>query len=135
MLHITGMGVTFYFFYSKSSGKRNILTRPRLRFGTIFDIYSRFFRSILSTRLRFLSDNDYDFTKGIRLRYDNITVSNEAYILKRNIMTRLNCVEKAQYELDQLSFWFKLNKGQQGTDEWNNNIERGIDLSETVNNL
>ena len=44
-------------------------------------------------------------------------------------------LESAQYELEQLNFWFKMNKEQQGTDEWNNNIERGIDLSETVNNL
>ena len=44
-------------------------------------------------------------------------------------------VESAQYELDQLSFWFKMNKKSQGSDEWNNNIDRGIDLSETINNL
>ena len=50
-------------------------------------------------------------------------------------MKTLTYVESAQYELDQLSFWFKMNKGQQGTDEWNDNMERSIDLSETVNNL
>ena len=50
-------------------------------------------------------------------------------------MKTLTFVESAQYELEQLNFWFKMNKGQQGSDEWNNNIERGIDLSETVNNL
>lgn len=50
-------------------------------------------------------------------------------------MKTLTYVESAQYELDQLNFWFKMNKGQQGTDEWNENIERGIDLSETVNGL
>ena len=44
-------------------------------------------------------------------------------------------LESTQYELDQLNFWFKMNSGQKGTDEWNNNIERGIDLSETVNGL
>ena len=50
-------------------------------------------------------------------------------------MKTLTYVENAQYELEQLNFWFKMNKGQKGTDEWNKNIERGIDLSETVNNL
>ena len=44
-------------------------------------------------------------------------------------------VKSAQYELEQLTHWFKANKGQQGSDEWNANIERGIDLSETVNDL
>jgi len=50
-------------------------------------------------------------------------------------MKTLTFVESAQYELEQLNFWFKMNKGQQGSDEWNDNVERGIDLSETVNNL
>lgn len=43
--------------------------------------------------------------------------------------------ERAKYELEQLDFWFKLNKNSQGSDEWNENIERGIDLTEVVNNL
>ena len=47
----------------------------------------------------------------------------------------MSYVQRAQYELEQLSFWFKMNKHQQGSDEWNENIERGIDLSEIVNNL
>jgi len=51
------------------------------------------------------------------------------------IMKTLTFVESAQYELDQLDFWFKMNKGQQGTDEWNENIERGIELCETVKGL
>ena len=55
--------------------------------------------------------------------------------IKKTTMKTLTYLESAQYELEQLNFWFKMNKGQQGTDEWNNNIERGIDLSETVNNL
>ena len=28
-------------------------------------------------------------------------------------------IEIAQYELEQLNFWFKMNKDQQGSDEWN----------------
>tara|TARA_B100000809_G_C15106392_1_gene518922 strand:- start:62 stop:205 length:144 start_codon:yes stop_codon:yes gene_type:complete len=47
----------------------------------------------------------------------------------------MSYLESAKYELEQLDFWFKLNKKSQGSDEWNKNIERGIDLSETVNNL
>ena len=50
-------------------------------------------------------------------------------------MKKLTYIESVHYELDQLSFWFKMNKGQQGSEEWNKNIERGIDLSEIVNNL
>ena len=50
-------------------------------------------------------------------------------------MKKLTYIESVHYELDQLSFWFKMNKGQQNTEEWNKNIERGIDLSEIVNNL
>ena len=50
-------------------------------------------------------------------------------------MKTLTFVESAQYELEQLNFWFKMNKGQQGSDEWNENIERGIDLSEIVKGL
>ena len=41
-----------------------------------------------------------------------------------------NRVELAKYELEQLNFWFKLNKKSQGSDEWNENIDKGIDLSE-----
>jgi hypothetical protein len=44
-------------------------------------------------------------------------------------------LESAQYELEQLDFWFKLNKNSQGSDEWNEKLNRGIDLSEIVNNL
>tara|TARA_R110000803_G_scaffold34220_2_gene74829 strand:- start:1077 stop:1220 length:144 start_codon:yes stop_codon:yes gene_type:complete len=44
-------------------------------------------------------------------------------------------VERAEYELEQLDFWFKINKGLQGTKEWNDNIIRCIDLGETINDL
>ena len=44
-------------------------------------------------------------------------------------------VQRAQYELEQLDLWFKLNKKSQGSDEWNEKMERGMDLSETINNL
>ena len=50
-------------------------------------------------------------------------------------MKKLTYIESVQYELEELNFWHKMNKGQQGTEEWNKNIERGIDLSEIVNNL
>ena len=40
-----------------------------------------------------------------------------------------------KYELEQLDLWFKLNKNSQGSDEWNDKIERGIELSETINDL
>jgi hypothetical protein len=55
-------------------------------------------------------------------------------------MNRLNQiharnVERAEYELQQLAFWFKTNKGLQGTKEWNRNINRGIDLTEIVKDL
>ena len=62
-------------------------------------------------------------------------MSNKYKLLKLEIMKTLTYVERAQYELEQLDFWFKMNKGEQGSDEWNDNMERGIDLSETVNNL
>lgn len=44
-------------------------------------------------------------------------------------------IQRAQYELGQLDLWFKLNKNSQGSDEWNEKVERGMDLSETINNL
>ena len=47
----------------------------------------------------------------------------------------MNRVERAEYELQQLDFWFKTNKSLQGTDEWNKNIDRGIDLTEIVKDL
>jgi|TARA_B110000046_G_scaffold185045_1_gene225363 hypothetical protein len=47
----------------------------------------------------------------------------------------MSMVERARKELDQLNYWFKMNKGQQGTAEWNENIERGSELVETINNL
>lgn len=47
----------------------------------------------------------------------------------------MNRVERAEYELQQLDFWFKANKNLQGTDKWNKNIDRGIDLSEIVKDL
>jgi hypothetical protein len=47
----------------------------------------------------------------------------------------MSYVERAQYELVQLDFWFKKNQRLAGTEEWIKNIERGIELSETVNNL
>ena len=55
-------------------------------------------------------------------------------------MNRLNQiharnVERAEYELQQLAFWFKTNKSLQGTKEWNRNINRGIDLTEIVKDL
>ena len=48
------------------------------------------------------------------------------------IMTYL---ERAKYELEQLNLWFKLNKKSQGSDEWNDKIERSIQLFETINDL
>ena len=50
-------------------------------------------------------------------------------------MKTLTYLQRVQYELDQLKFWFKMNKKYQGSDEWNEKLERGIDLSEIVNNL
>ena len=50
-------------------------------------------------------------------------------------MTRLNRVERAEYELSQLDLWFKLNRSAQGSKEWEENMERGIDLSEIVGDL
>jgi len=47
----------------------------------------------------------------------------------------MNRVQRAEYELQQLNLWFKLNKGLQGTKEWNRNINRGIDLTEVVKDL
>ncbi len=47
----------------------------------------------------------------------------------------MNYVKSAEYELEQLNFWFKLNKKSQGSDEWNENIERAIQLTELVNDL
>ena len=47
----------------------------------------------------------------------------------------MSYIESAKYELGQLNLWFKLNKKSQGSDEWNENMERGMDLSETINNL
>jgi hypothetical protein len=47
----------------------------------------------------------------------------------------MSYIERAKYELAQLDFWFKMNKGQQGSQEWNDNVDRGVELSETVNNL
>jgi len=47
----------------------------------------------------------------------------------------MSYIQNAQYELEQLDLWFKLNKNSQGLDEWNEKIERGIDLSEIVKDL
>tara|TARA_B100000497_G_C7430958_1_gene269243 strand:+ start:179 stop:322 length:144 start_codon:yes stop_codon:yes gene_type:complete len=47
----------------------------------------------------------------------------------------MNRLERAEYELQQLDFWFKANKCLQGTDEWNKNIDRGIDLTEIIKDL
>ena len=47
----------------------------------------------------------------------------------------MSYIQNAKYELEQLDLWFKLNKNSQGLDEWNEKIERGIDLSEIVNDL
>lgn len=44
-------------------------------------------------------------------------------------------LESAQYELEQLDFWFKLNKNSQGSEEWNEKLNRSIDLFEIVNDL
>jgi hypothetical protein len=44
-------------------------------------------------------------------------------------------LESAKYELDQLNLWFELNKNYKGSDEWNKNLNRIIDLSETLNDL
>mgnify|MGYP003635224163 CR=1 FL=1 len=50
-------------------------------------------------------------------------------------MKTLTIVERAEYELSQLDDWFKTNKSLQGSDEWEKNIERGIDLCEIINDL
>tara|TARA_R110000782_G_scaffold170491_1_gene262222 strand:+ start:213 stop:356 length:144 start_codon:yes stop_codon:yes gene_type:complete len=42
----------------------------------------------------------------------------------------MTTVERAEHELEQLNFWFKLNKNSQGNDEWNEKEQRGIDISE-----
>ena len=42
---------------------------------------------------------------------------------------------RAQHELDELDLWFKDNKSSQGSDEWNIKIDRGIDLTEIMNDL
>jgi hypothetical protein len=47
----------------------------------------------------------------------------------------MSYIQNAKYELEQLDLWFKLNKNSQGLDEWNEKIERGIDLSEIVKDL
>jgi len=47
----------------------------------------------------------------------------------------MSYIQNAKYELEQLDLWFKLNKNSQGSDEWNEKIERGIDLSEIVKDL
>ena len=47
----------------------------------------------------------------------------------------MNHLERAEYELKQLDLWFEQNKSLQGTDEWNKNIDRGIDLTEWVKGL
>ena len=41
-------------------------------------------------------------------------------------------VEEYKNELD---LWFKDNKSSQGSDEWNIKIDRGIDLTEIMNDL
>ena len=43
--------------------------------------------------------------------------------------------KRAQHELEELDLWFKDNKSSQGSDEWNIKIERGIDLTEIINDL
>jgi hypothetical protein len=43
--------------------------------------------------------------------------------------------ETAEYELEQLKFWFKLNEEQEGSEEWNENIKKGQLLMEIVLDL
>jgi len=47
----------------------------------------------------------------------------------------MNRLETAEHELEQLKLWFKLNEGQKGSEEWEENIQRGQDLMETVLDL
>lgn len=47
----------------------------------------------------------------------------------------MSYIQNAKYELEQLDLWFKLNKNSQGSDEWNDKIERGIELCETIKDL
>ena len=47
----------------------------------------------------------------------------------------MSYVESAKQELRQLSYWFKLNRKLAGTDEYLKNLERGVELTETINNL
>ena len=42
---------------------------------------------------------------------------------------------RTRHELVELDLWFKDNKSSQGSDEWNTNIDRGIDLTEMINDL
>jgi len=44
-------------------------------------------------------------------------------------------LKRAEKELQDLKFWFKTNKNLQGTDIWNSNISKGIDLTEIVKDL
>ncbi len=43
--------------------------------------------------------------------------------------------KRAQHELTQLDLWFKTNKKSQGSEEWNKNFNRSLDLSEIVLDL
>jgi len=47
----------------------------------------------------------------------------------------MNRLETAEHELEQLQSWFKLNEGQKGSEEWEENIQRGQDLMEIVLDL
>lgn len=44
-------------------------------------------------------------------------------------------IERAEEELRELNFWFKMNSDKQGTIEWSENIERGSVLMEIVLDL
>ena len=44
-------------------------------------------------------------------------------------------IKRARHELAELDLWFKANKSSQGSDKWNTNIDRGIDLTEMINGL
>lgn len=47
----------------------------------------------------------------------------------------MTLIERTQFRLSELDAWFKDNKSAKGTSEWNNNIELGIDLHESINDL
>jgi len=60
------------------------------------------------------------------------------YICREQLTKQLetmNRLETAEHELEQLQSWFKLNEGQKGSEEWEENIQRGQDLMEIVLDL